>query len=216
MSRDTRIDRLKTWPIEVRPHYIRLFSLQERLRAHLKMAQQLARKNYESKHSDGSPRKSGSIRIVSRSDDYLKKYREDQWPDIKHYLSRMRQEIQEIKTAYKGGRPPKWHEQIAMVETLTEQILEKMEMIQAHLIITLRSSPTIKESNLAIINETAKVIIMARDLREVLTFVPLDQAKVGHDDYGFEAIIDLTEQHTIDFTKMTIWHQNQNKTNKRG
>lgn len=216
MPKRKRLDEYKAWPEQTRPHYIRLFAQQERLRAHLKMAQQLARKNYESRHSDGSPRKSGSLRIVSRSDDYLKKYREDQWPDIKHYLSHMRQEIQEIKAAYKGGRPPKWYEQIAMVETLTEQILEKMEMIQAHLIITLRSSPSVKESNLAIINETAKVIIMARDLREVLTFVPLDQAKIGNDDFGFEAIIDLTEQHTIDFTKMHLWQTQRRTTPKRG
>jgi hypothetical protein len=215
MSREARIDRFKAWPDQARPHYIRLFSLQERLRAHLKMAQQLALKNYEVKHSDGNPRKSQPLRIVSRQDDYLRKYREDQWPEIKYYLGLMRREIEEIKSAYKGGRRPKWYESISMAETLTDQIWEKMEMIQAHLIITLQSSPALKQSNKSIIDETAKVLILARDLREVLLFLKLGQSKIGLDKYGFEAIVDLSEQHTIDFTKMQIW-QTQNKNNRRG
>lgn len=179
------------------------------------MAQQLALKNYESKHSDGNPRKSQPLRIVSRQDDYLKKYREDQWPDIKLYLSHMRAEIFEIKNTYKLGRPPKWHDSISMAETLTEQISEKMEMIQAHLIITLQgNSQVLKESNKAIIDETAKVLILARDLREVLLFFPLDRAKIGLDKYGFEAIIDLTEQPYMDLSE--IWQTQRKTTTKRG
>lgn len=221
-----RTSEWQPWPTETRPHYIKLFALQERLRAHLKMAQQLALKNYRVKHPDSSPRKTNPIRIVSRQDDYLKKYREDQWPEIKHYLLRMHLEIKEIKKAYKGGRPPKWHDQIVMVETLTEQILEKMEMIQANLIITFQGQgQTIKEINKSIIAGTARVLIIARDLREVLLFVPLDRAKVSLDEYGFEAIVDLSpkedlpeedqEQHTIDFTQMEIWQQSQ-QHKKRG
>lgn len=208
-----RLSEWRRWPEQTRPHYIKLFALQERLRAHLKMAQQLALKNYESKHSDGNPRKTNPIRIVSRQDDYLRKYREDQWPEIKYYLSLMRQEIQEIKSAYKGGRPPKWYEGILMAETLTEQVWEKMEMIQAHLIITLQSSQAIKESNKSIIDETAKVLILARDLREVMLFVPLDQAKIGLDKYGFEAILDLSKPHIMDLTQI-LWHRSQQNKNK--
>lgn len=213
MSREVRTDRLKAWPEQVRPNYIRLFSLQERLRVHLKMAQELAKRNYYLKY-DTKPRKTNPMFIAGRQDDYLRKYREDQWPEIKHYLKHISGEIKQIKSAYRGGRPPKWYEQIAMVETLTEQILEKMELIQVQLIVTLRSNGlSIKESNRAIIEETAKVLIIARDLREVLLFVPLDQSKIGLDEYGFEAILDLaTKQHYLDFS--TLWHQSRAKKNR--
>lgn len=212
-SERKRTDRVK-WPEQTREHYIRLFSLQERLRVHLKMAQELAKRNYYLKY-DTNPRKTNPLRIAGRQDDYLRKYREDQWPDIKLYLKYMGDEIRTIKSAYKGGRPPKWYEQISMVETLTEQILEKMELIQVQLIVTLRSNGlSIKESNKAIIEETAKALILARDLREVLLFVPLDRAKIGVDEFGFEAILEnLTEPFIMDLT--TLWQQSRAK-NKRG
>lgn len=178
------------------------------------MAQQLALKNYQLYH-DGNPRKTQPIRIAGRYEDYLKKYREDQWPEIKFYLLRMRQEIQDIKAAYKGGRPPKWYESISMVETLAEQIWEKMELIQIHLILTLQgNNQALRESNKVIIDETARVLIIARDIREVLLFVPLDRAKIGLDKYGFEAIINLAleQQHYLDLTP--IWQRSQSKTKK--
>lgn len=218
------------WPEQARYHYIKLFALQERLRAHLKMAQQLALKNYYLKFPE-NPRKTQPIRIASSLQaDYLKLYREDQWPDIKHYLLRMRQEIKQIKKAYKTGRPPKWYErivgseakeaagqrveEIVGVETLTEQIWEKMELIQAHLIITLQGdNQSLRASNQVIIEETAKVLEIARDIREELLFVPLDHSRIGLDKYGFEAILDLSQPYTMDLSK--IWQRSQAK-NKRG
>lgn len=201
----------QSWPEQARPHYIKLFALQERLRAHLKMAQQLALKNYQLNYPENA-RKTQPIRIAGRYEDYLKKYREDQWPEIKFYLLRMRQEIQDIRAAYKGGRPPKWYESISMVETLAEEIWEKMELIQIHLILTLQgNNQALRESNKVIIDETARVLIIARDIREVLLFVPLDRAKIGLDKYGFEAIIDLSEQHYLDLTQIQLWQRSQQK-----
>lgn len=205
-----RPEQYKGWPEDKRENYIRLFSLQERLRAHLKMAQELAVRNYRLKYEvPTNPRKTNPIRIAGRPDDYLRRYREDQWPEIKQYLKHIGDEIQNIKAAYKGGRPPKWYEQIVMAETLAERILNKMELIQVQLIYTLQSNSPIKESNQAVIDETAKVLILARDLREVLTFVPLDRARIGLDKYGFEAIIDLSKPHFMDLSQ--IWHRNQAK-----
>lgn len=207
-----RLSEWQRWPEQTRQNYIKLFALQERLRAHLKMAQQLALKSYQVNYP-GNPRKTNPIRIPGRHEDYLKKYREDQWPEIKFYLLRMRQEIQAIKAAYKGGRPPKWYEQIAGVETLTEQIWEKMELIQAHLIITLKdNNQALRASNQVIIEETAGLLGIARDIREALLFVPLDRAKIGLDKYGFEAIIDLSVQHYLDLTP--IWQQSRQKKNR--
>lgn len=214
MPRKVQPTEYKGWPEQTRPHYIRLFSLQERMRVHLKMAQELARRNYYLNY-DTPPRKTQPIRIAGRRDDHLRKYREDQWPEIKHYLKHICDEIDEIKAAYKGGRHPKWYESILMVENLAGQILEKMEMIQVQLIVTLRSgSQSVKESNETIIKETAKVLIMARDLREVLTFVPLDRSKPGEDEYGFEAIIDLSKPHIMDLS--AIWQNQRRTTQKRG
>jgi hypothetical protein len=214
-SKRVRPEQYKGWPEDKRENYIRLFSLQERLRAHLKMAQELAVRNYRLKY-DTNPRKTNPIRIASRPDDYLRRYREDQWPEIRGYLKHISQEIQIIKAAYKGGRHPKWYEAIGMVENLAGQILDKMEMIQVQLIVTLRSNghQSIKESNQAIIDETAKVLILARDLREILLFVPLDRAKIGLDDYGFEAILDLSKPHIMDLS--TIWQHQSRAKNKRG
>lgn len=204
-----RPDKTKAWPEQARPNYLKLFGLQERLRAHLKMAQQLALKSYQLNYPE-NPRKTNPIRIAGRYEDYLKKYREDQWPEIKFYLLRMRQEIQAIKAAYKGGRPPKWYEAITGIETLTEQIWEKMELIQAHLIITLKdNNQALKASNQVIIEETAGVLGIAYNIREALLSVPLDRAKIGLDKYGFEAIIDLSEQHYLDLTP--IWQQSRQK-----
>ena len=218
------------WPKETRPHYIRLFSLQERLRAHLKMAHQLALKNYQSKHSGGNPRKTNPILLANRQDDYLKKYREDQWPDIKHYLTHMRQEIKEIKKSYKGGSPPKWYQVIigssktkkkvkkfVGVENLTEQIWEKMELIQVHLILTLRdNNQAIKESNQAIIDETVEVLETAWSIREELLFFRPDQTTPGRDKDQFEAILESPhrgqpdqEQPFMDLS--TIWQSQQHK-----
>lgn len=218
-----RTSEWQPWPTETRSHYIKLFALQERLRAHLKMAQQLALKNYQLNYPE-SARKTQPIRIVGRYEDYLKKYREDQWPDIRHYLQHMRQEIGRIKAVYKIGRPPKWYERIAGaeakevagqiveeiigIETLTEQIWEKMQLIQAHLIITLQGdNQSLRASNQVIIEETAGVLEIARDIREALLFFPLDRAKVGLDKYGFEAIIDLSKPYTLDLT--SIWQRSQ-------
>lgn len=213
MPKRDRSERYASWPPEIRENYIRLFSLQERMRAHLKMAQELARRNYQLKYNL-DPRKTQPIRLANRPDDYLRRYREDQWPEIKYYLHDMDEEIQEIKSAYKGGRYPKWYESILMTEKIAGQILDKMEMIQAQLIITLRGNgQAIKEINQTIIDETAQVLILARDLREVLTFVPLDQAKIGLDKYGFEAILDLAKPHIMD---LSILWQNQHRKTKRG
>lgn len=205
-----RASEWRKWPEQTREHYIRLFSLQERMRAHLKMAQELAIRNYRLKY-DSNPRKTSPIRIAGRQDDYLRRYREDQWPEIKQYLKHINEEIQEIKAVYKGGRPPKWYQQIAMVDILAERIFGKMELIQVQLIYTLQVSSPIKESNQAIIDETAKVLIIARDLREVLLFVPLDRAKIGLDEYGFEAILDLSKQHYLDLTQIQLWQRSQQK-----
>ena len=73
MPRKVQPKEYKSWPEQTRPHYIRLFSLQERLRAHLKMAQELAVRNYRLKY-DTNPRKTNPIRIVGRQDDYLRRY----------------------------------------------------------------------------------------------------------------------------------------------
>ena len=237
MSREIRTDRIKPWPEETRPHYIRLFSLQERLRAHLMLAQQLAEKNYQSKHSGGNPRKTNPLLLANRQNDYLRKYREDQWPDIKHYLTYMRREIREIKKAYKGGRPPKWYEviigstveeidgvktqELIGVENLTEQILEKMELIQVHLILTLRdNNQSIKQSSQAIIDETVAVLKTAWTIREELLFFRPDRTMLGRDKDQFEAVLESPtpeqpdeEQHFMDLTP--IW-QTQTKNNKRG
>lgn len=184
------------------------------------MAQELAKRNYQLKYEvpgrgNTPPRKTQPIpiRIANRPDDHLRRYREEQWPEIREYLKYVCEEIDEIKTAYKGGRHPEWYKSILMVESLAEQILDKMESIQVQLIVTLKSNISIKESNQSIIEETRKVLILARDLREVLTFVPLDRSKPGLDEYGFEAIIDLTEQHYLDLSN--IW-ETQRKTTKRG
>lgn len=224
MPKRVRPEQYKGWPEDKRANYIRLFSLQERLRVHIKMAQELAKRNYQLKYNT-DPRKTNPIRIANRPDDHLRRYREEQWPEIRGYLKYICEEIDEIKRAYRGGRHPEWYKSILMAENLAHQILEKMESIQIQLIVTLRNNISIKESNQAVIGETAKVLILARDLRETLLFVPLDQAKVGLDDYGFEAVIDLSpkedlpqedqNQHTIDLTQMEIWQRSQAK-NKRG
>lgn len=207
-----RPERYTGWPEDKRENYIRLFSLQERLRAHLKMAQELAVRNYRLKY-DTNPRKTNPIRIAGRPDDHLRRYREEQWPEIREYLKHISEEIDEIKRAYKAGRYPKWYDALVMAEGLVEQILDKMEMIQIQLIVHLRKNgqQAIKESNETIINETAKVLILARDMREVLLSVPLDRAKIGLDQYGFEAIIDLSTQHYLDLTQILWQHRSQQK-----
>lgn len=214
MPKRVKLTQYAGWPPSIRENYIRLFSLQERMRAHLKMAQELARRNYNLKYNL-DPRKTNPIRLAGRPDDHLRRYREDQWPEIKYYLHEIDGEMQEIKSAYRGGRYPKWYESILMAEKIAGQILDKMEMIQAQLIITLRGNgQAIKEINQTIIDETAQVLILARDLREVLLFVPLDQAKIGLDKYGFEAILDLSKPHIMDLT--LLWQNQHRKTTKRG
>lgn len=221
MPRKVQPKEYKGWPEDKRANYIRLFSLQERLRVHIKMAQELAKRNYYLRY-ETSARKTQPIRIVNRPDDHLRRYREEQWPEIREYLKYVCEEIDEIKTAYKGGRPPEWYKSLLMADSLADQILDKMESIQIQLIVTLKSNISLKESNQAIIDETARVLILARDLREVLTFVPLDRSRPGLDEYGFEAIIDLSakedlpqEQPYMDLSQLQIWQQSRQK-NKRG
>lgn len=246
MAKRERPDLSKAWPEQTRPHYIKLFSLQERLRARIKLAQELAVHNLEVKYP-GNIRKTNPIPVVGKQQpkDYLKEYLDEQLPYIRYYLSRMQGEIEQIKKAYRGGRPPKWSEIITGspikvvdgvktqefigVENLAVQIWEKMDDIQVHLLLTLKGdSQAIKESNQVIIDETKKVIKTASKIRTELLFLRPTQTILGSDEFGiYDVIIDQIEpgadeqvqdeqqQHFIDLTTIPTWQQDLHKKKQR-
>lgn len=212
------------WPAQTREHYKKLFTLQEYLRAHLMLAQELARRNYNLKQ----PRKTKPIpiRVIpgppaagKQQENYLRRYLDEKLPDVQSYLISMRQQIKPIKEAFTSGRHPKWYKQILRVEKLTLNIWEKMEMIQANLIVTLRGEgETIKKINEVIIEETAGALEDALRIREALLFFRPNHTIPGVDDFGIEAILEAPrqqpEQHFMDLTP--IWHRSQQHKKTQG
>lgn len=207
------------WPVETRPHYISLFLFQEHMRAHLKLAQELAVQNYRLKYG-GNPRKTNPMRIVGRQDDHLKEYQAEQLPKVRRNLTRMQNEIDGIKSAFTSTKHPKWYKQTLEVEKLTGRIWKKMNAIEVNLILT--ESYPIKKSNESIIEETRQALEIAWDIRKKLLFFRPDQIAFGLDDFGiYEIIIDLAEQpepepeseeqYSIDLTTTTLWQQDHKK-----
>lgn len=218
------------WPEQTLPHYKNLFDLQERLRARLKLAQELAVHNLEMKYPSLDPRKTSPIPIPGKQpEDYLDKYKTEQLPYIRYYLSRMQGEIEQIKRAFTSGRRPNWYKQTLLVEELAVKIWKKMDDIEVHLILTLKGdSRALKKSNEVVIDETKLVIETARQIRTELTFLLPDQTAVGPDEFGiFDTIIDSAplppfdtaqdaeQPHFMDLTTTAIWQQDQHRK-KRG
>lgn len=214
MSKRERPDKAKDWPEQTREPYKRLFDLQERLRARLKLAQELAVHNLEVNGNlkqtvpDEDPsfgpllpgyvrgrRKSNPIPVVGKQPfdmrrsgqpkDYLKEYQDEELPWIRYYLSRMQGEIEQIKKAFTSGRRPNWLKQILKVEDLTVDIWEKMDDIQGHLLLSLRfNSQALKESNQVIIDGTRAVIETALKIRSELAFLRPGRTIIGPDKFG--------------------------------
>lgn len=216
MPKRERPDLSKDWPAQTRKHYIKLFSLQERLRARLKLAQELAVHNLETKFPGTNPRKTNPIPIVGKQQpgDYLKKYIDEQLPHIRYYLSRMQGEIEQIKRAFASGRHPNWYKQALKVEDLTVTIWEKMDDIQVHLLLTLKGDyRAIRESNKVVIDETRTAIETALQIRKELDLLRPGDTTIGLDEFGiYEIIIDLAPQpqHYLDLTQL-LWHRSQQK-----
>lgn len=222
MPKRERPDLSKDWPEQTRPHYKKLFDLQERLRARLKLAQELAVHNLVVKYPSLNLRKTNPIPIPGKQpENHLKKYQEEELPYIRYYLSRMQGEIEQIKRAFTTGKRPNWYKQIMKVEDLTVEIWEAMDDIQVHLLLTLRGdSRAIKKSNEIIIEEMKIVIKTALKIKDELLFIRPDQTIIGLDEYGiFDTIIPLApepeEQHFIDLTTTAVWQQDQHRK-KRG
>lgn len=225
MPKRQRPDLTQPWPAQTRKHYIKLFSLQEQMRARLKMAQELAVHNLIVKYP-GNIRKTNPIPVLGKQqpEDYLKKYQDEQLPLIRYFLSRMQGEIEQIKRAFTSGRRPNWYKQILKVEDLSISIWVGMDDIQLHLLLTLKGDfRAIKESNEVIINATRKVIKAAENIRKELLFLLPDQTILGPDEFGiFDTIIDLApqpepepeERPFMDLTTTTLWQQDQRKKTK--
>ena len=195
------------WPQKTRQHYIKLFSLQERLRAHLKVASDLLSKN----------------RIAE--------YHQDQVPEFLYYLPRMQTEISKIKRIYtpdKHGRWPIWYKNTHTISDLTEQMIYTSKIIDTSLAIFLRKEDKnlLPQANYqdyidGIVKQTVDMLADARQLRKILWKLPLDGSIIAPDDWGIEAVIDLSktesepkpepepepEQHFLDLTP--IWQRSQ-------
>lgn len=171
--------RAAPWPVKTRIHYIRFFRLQERLRVHLKLAQELAT----------------TKRLIS----YRKQLVE---PDgvlrnIYDFLERMHQALGEIaKVRNLSGRPPKWFQVTMELATLTEVISKTMPLIEQDLNQLL---------DVAVIKKTTRALNAANQIREKQLSLPLDQAEIGLDEHGLETIIDLSPvTHILDFNSWQL------------
>lgn len=218
MPKRERPDKARDWPEQTREHYIKLFDLQERLRARLKLAQQLAVHNLEIKYPNLNPRKSSPIPIAGKQpEDYLEKYKTEQLPYIRYYLSRMQGEIEQIKRAFTSGRRPNWYKQTLEVEKLAVKVWKKMDDIEVHLILTLKGdNRALKKSNEVVIEQTKLVIETAENIRKELLFLRPGQTTIGPDKFRiYDTIIDLApepeEPTFMDLTTASIWQQDQHR-----
>lgn len=172
----------KTWPIAARPNYIRLFSLTERLRVHLKVAQELAH----------AKRLISYRKQLCEADGVLR--------NIYDLITQIQVETGEIKAIYgireTAGRPPKWFEISRDIHGLTDSIKGKMLLIEQDLKYHL---------DVAVIKKTDEACISAYSIREKLLSLPLDESKIELDKHGLEVIVDQSEAHILD---LKLWQLN--------
>lgn len=176
--------RVLPWPTETRPHYIRLFGLQERLRGHLKFANELAVAKRLISYEKELTEKDGVLR------------------NIYHFLKEMDEEIDEIRAARDvaiTGHRPKWLEITLEVKSLNRQISEKMPLIEQDLKNRL---------DVAVIKKTNEALMAARSIRDSLLSLRLDNSQIDIDENGFETITDLTppppQTHLLDLNSWQL------------
>lgn len=179
---------VKPWPTAARPHYIRLFSLGERLRVHLKVAQELA----------DAKRLISYRKQLCEPDGVLK--------NIYELIALMQIEIGEARAIYEvgetGGRPPKWFEIIKEVSRLTDHIKGKMLLIEHDLKYQL---------DVAVIKKTSEAGVSAYKIRESLLSLRLDQSDIELDKHGLEVIVDQSRTHLLD---LNLWQLNTIRPSK--
>lgn len=160
------------WPQAARPHYIRLFGLQERLRAFLMVGAELAETRRLEDYERQLLSPGGTLRRIY------------------HFLKEAQKEIAKIKAVYEIGRPPKWYEIAVGLGDLTEDLSRKMPLIESGL----------REQNAEpVIKKTGEALKIALDIRILLLSLPLDQSEIGPDPLtGLEEITDRAEFYILD------------------
>lgn len=186
------------WPSEARGYYIKFFRLQERLRAHLKMAQEVARQkrliSLKKELTDPEATLSNIYDLLPAMQDTLE-----------GIAAIRKKQIDAVMASgnTRTGRHPNWFVLTLELTSLTRDIAEIMPLI------VLDAG---RLQDVGAITKTTRALKIANQIREKQLSLPLDQAEIGLDEHGLETIIDLSPvTHILD---LNSWQLNTIRSTK--